>query len=153
MRWLECVERVDIERPSAVVFELISSVDRWPGWLAGITDLERTSSATSGLGAAFTGRYRMFPGATYDLACEVTVYEPIRRAGRRTMCGPLVFEATQTLEPTSDGGTLLLNELRVGSPRRAMSWMLRLSAPLARRRIAKEARAELQRIKHAAEAT
>lgn len=65
---------IDIDAPAGRVWEVMSDIDRWPEWTAGVTSVKRLGDEPFAVGARAVVRQPRFPPALW----QVTEVEPGR---------------------------------------------------------------------------
>jgi uncharacterized protein YndB with AHSA1/START domain len=129
---------VEIARPAADVFALLTDVSRVPEWQA--SAIESRADGPLAEGVRIHER-RHFLGHDGDTELEVSAFEPARRLALRTLRGPVKLVIDHVLEET-DGRTAL----RVTAEGRAHG-LLRLAGPAVTAKARQELRRDFERLK------
>ncbi len=112
-------------------------------WDPAVIEMIRDDSDPVGLGT--TGReVRSVPGTRVVSAVRVTTFEPDRRFGFRTTSGPMLEEADWTVDATPTGARVTM--ALAFTP---LSRSMRLMAPLMRRLIPRNVRANSEHLRAA----
>lgn len=142
---IEVTSSVQIERSAADVYAFLVDMSNAPSWQSGAFEAKVLTEGPIRAGTRFSERFRM-AGVQMTAVCEMTAVEPAQQLAYRSIQSRVIsFEGSFTLEP-EDGATRLTYRAtsRLRGP-------LRLLEPLMRGEVAREAEAELQRIKKAVE--
>jgi len=129
---------VEIARPAADVFALLTDVSRVPEWQA--SAIESRADGPLAEGVRIHER-RHFLGHDGDTELEVSAFEPGRRLALRTLRGPVKLVIDHLLEET-DGRTAL-HVTAEGRPH----GLLRLAGPAITAKARQELRRDFQRLK------
>jgi carbon monoxide dehydrogenase subunit G len=100
----EASNSIQIARAPSEVFAFLADGTNNTRWRPGVTDIKHRSGG--GVGAVYEQGVKGPFGRRVRADYEITVYEPDRRLGFRTIAGPVRPEGSYELEP-HDGGTRL----------------------------------------------
>jgi len=129
---------VEIARPAADVFALLTDVSRVPDWQASAIESRADGPLAEGM---HIHERRHFLGHDGDTELEVIALEPGRRFALRTLRGPVKLAIDHVLEET-DGRTAL-HVTAEGRPH----GLLRLAGPAVAAKARQELRRDFERLK------
>ena len=129
---------VQIARPAADVFALLTDVERVPEWQASAVESHADEPLAEGVRIH---ERRHFLGHDGETELEVTAYEPPRRFSLRTLRGPVRLSIEHALAET-DGRT----SLHVTAEGKAHG-LLRLAGPAVTARARQELHRDFERLK------
>lgn len=101
-RTIHVTAAVEIDRPAAEVFALLSDVTRNPEWQGGMVDCRWTSEPPVAVGSTYEQEAR-FLGKRISTSFVVTALDPGRSVSIETTSGTMTIRVTRTVEPLDDG--------------------------------------------------
>jgi hypothetical protein len=109
---------VSINRPAAVIFDVIADGTRNPAWRESVVEVS-LHSGSGGVGSVWRQVIRGPAGKAADADYRVTAHEPPGTYGFEVIAGPVRGTGLYTLTPGEDGETAVSFELTL-KPRGAM---------------------------------
>ena len=129
---------IEIARPAAEVFALLTDVSRVPEWQASAVEARADGPLAEGVRIH---ERRKFLGHEADTELQVSAYEPGRRLALHALRGPVTLSVDHVLEE-ADGRTAL-HVTAEGRPH----GVLRLAGPAVTARARQELRRDFERLK------
>lgn len=131
----------EVSRPAEEVFAFVSDASNNTDWQHGMVSCEWTSEPPIDLGSTYEQRAR-FLGRDVVSTFVVTRFEPDRLIEITTLESTFPIQVIRTVEPI-DEGSCRVSALITGGPDRGL---LRLAAPLMRRRAQRSVDADYDRL-------
>jgi len=100
-------ESTTIKRPAEKVFAFVADPKNEPRWAPAVAETRQLSSGPVQVGTTFEETVR-FLGRRFEVAFEVSEYEPNRRMGVRMTSGPSRATGVRIVEPIADGTRLTI---------------------------------------------
>ena len=121
--------------PPAAVWRHLADVGEWTKWGSW------SKSGVEGGGSQQLGAVRTLTRWPFNLREEITVWEPEKRMDYKLLSGMNVkgYNASVTLEPTGDGGTLVRWSSRYDKADPVTAMLLKMAIPDSAKRLAKAA--------------
>ena len=142
---MEASASILIKRDRREVFEFIADPANQESWVEGVSGPEVTSEGEFGKGSTYESDYT-YEGKTHHIRYQVTVYDPHRAFGVKSMEGPYPFHGLVTLEKDREG-TFVTNTIDAHSDGVGTSIMFGVFGPLLRKNMSKQLRRELEALK------
>jgi carbon monoxide dehydrogenase subunit G len=104
---LRVEETTTIKRPAEQVFAFVADPWNEPRWAPAVAETRQVSPGPVQVGTTFEETVR-FLGRRFEIAFEVTEYEPNRRMAVRMTSGPSRTTGVRVVEPVADGTRLTI---------------------------------------------
>ncbi|MCI0440791.1 MAG: SRPBCC family protein [Chloroflexi bacterium] len=134
-----------INRPIEDVWAYVSNIENMDKWVNGVSEPRRASEGEFGEGSAFTSKYT-YNKKTYDMAYEVTRFDPPRQMIVRSRSRPFPFEGDLELERVGNL-TRVTNTIDAGAYTTALYLWFAVFGPILRIFMRRQLRKELAKLK------
>jgi uncharacterized membrane protein len=137
---------IEINRPLEEVFNYVSEVGNYPGWMAHALEVRKDTVGPPQQGDSFIVAIKSV-GRRFETPYERAFYEPNRRYTDRAVGGPVPNQRWDCAFQEVPGGTRLTRAVEA-----EMSGILKLLEPIQKRAAERQLRKDLQTLKDVLEA-